>query len=81
MVRGPVPFGCTMWPVQVASHISTTVGTVDGESIIAATRRMPVCNALMLRPPSVWQVVGLTMAALKFITVGSGEQCVMMAGI
>ena len=46
-VRGQDLFGWMMWPVQEASHISTTADTVDGETMTALTAETPVLSAFL----------------------------------
>ena len=80
MAKGLDLFGWMTWRVQVASHISTIADKVDGAPIIAFTAKTRACVVDMAHLTFVWSVVVITMAELKFTTMGHGAQCVMMLG-
>ena len=81
MARGLDLFGWMTWRVQAVNHISTIAGNVDGARMNALTARTRVFFVDTAHLAFVWLVVVITMAVLKFTTMGSGEQCAMMAGI
>ena len=81
MAKGLDLFGWMTWSVQEVNHISTIADNVDGARMVALTAKTRVCFVDTAHLTFVWLVVVITMAVLKFTTMGSGAQCAMIAGI
>ena len=81
MAKGLDLFGWMTWRVQVVNQISTIADNVDGARMNALTAKTRVFFVDTAHLTFVWLVVVITMAVLKFTTMGSGAQCAMMAGV
>ena len=81
MAKGLDLFGWMTWRVQAANHISMIADNVHGVPMIALTAKTRACFVETAHLTFVWSVVVITMAVLKFTTMGHGAQCVMMTGI
>ena len=81
MAKGLDLFGWMTWRVQAVNHISTIADNVDGAPMIALTAKTRACIVDTAHQTLGWQMVVITMAVLKFPTMGHGAQCVMITGI
>ena len=81
MAKGQDLFGWMTWRVQAVNLISSIADNVDGARMLALTAKTRVCFVNTAQVTFVWLVVVITMAVLKFTTMGSGAQCAMMAGV
>ena len=78
LAKGLDLFGWMTWRVQAANHISTIADNVDGAPTIALTVKTGACFVDRAHLTFAWPVVIITMAVLKFTTMGHGAQCVMI---
>ena len=81
MAKGLDLFGWMTWRVQAANHIFTIADNVDGAPMTALAAKTRACVVDTAHLTFVRPVVVITMAVLKFTTMGHGAQCVMITGI
>ena len=81
MAKGLDLFGWMTWRVQAVNLISTIADNVDGARMLALTAKIRVCFVDTAQVTFVWLVVVITMAVLRYTTMGHGAQCAMMAGV
>ena len=81
MAKGLDLFGWMTWRVQAVNLISSIADNVDWARMLALTAKTRVCFVNTAQVTFVWLVVVITMAVLKYTTMGHGAQCAMMAGV
>ena len=78
--QGTCPIWMLTWTAQATSHISTVADSVDGARIIALKAETPAWIVDTACQTFSWQMAVITMALLKFTTMGNGADCAMIAG-